>query len=119
MLSSPPNREIDISQEKDYERFLNKTALAYEQVARKNGLKAVNDEGYGGGVDMLRVEVVTEPSGGTVKVISTLAYRVYQSAGRSPDQMDWKTLVRNTELLENIDTRLLGLMAAQKKGNWN
>jgi hypothetical protein len=99
LLFSPPNSEIDINEAEDYERFFDKTALAFDQVARINGLKAVNDEGYGGVEDMLKVEVVTEPPGGLVKVIPILAYKVYQSLGRSPDLWPWNSLLRNTELL--------------------
>jgi hypothetical protein len=86
--------------------FINETVQPFDQVARENGLKAVRSEdgyfpGEGGPdeVDMLKVEVVTEPPGGSVKVIPLLVYRVYQSLGRSSDQWPWKSLVRNTELL--------------------
>jgi hypothetical protein len=100
-LSSPPNRKTEINKAKEdaYERFFDKTASAYEQVARTNGLKAVNDEGYGAGIDMIMVEVFTEPDGGTVKVIPLLAYKMYQALGRSSDLWPWKSLVRSKELL--------------------
>ena len=100
LLSPPDELDWRINHRKrEFAMFIGETVLPFDQVARKNGLKAVLDEGYGAGEDMLKVEVLTEPPGGSVKVIPLLAYKVYQSLGRSSDLWPWKSLVRNTEML--------------------